>query len=349
MADQDAPSAPAGGTRRAPTIYDVANAAGVSHQTVSRLLKGEGIRPANRERIVQALDELGYRPNMAARSLATSRSRRIVAFVQDMSLFGPGAVLQGATTEARRAGYILDVVTLDVTDRGAIEDAIADVNGQDIAGILALALTDEMGAAFAAAHFRVPVFIDTAVGYDVGARAAVQNVRGIDMIIDHLVGQGHRDFFFISGPRGWWVARHRQSAYDAAIKRHGVHSHGTVAGDWTAASGYAGARQAMRTHGVTALVCANDHMAMGAILALSEAGISIPDDLSVTGFDDVPESSFLRPPLTTVRLDLAAQGRGAFRELLAVIDGEPEQPERIAVELLVRESTASAQRETSGH
>ncbi|GAA1276626.1 LacI family transcriptional regulator [Planotetraspora silvatica] len=340
-AEQGASMARAG-DGRSPTIYDVAKVAGVSHQTVSRLLKGEGVRPKNRERVLQALEELGYRPNLAARWLATNKSHRVAVLTQEIGQVGPGRILQGVGAEARQAGYLLDIITLDVSDRSAIDEAIGQVNGEDIAGILALASTDEMIAAFAHAEFRVPAFIGAEEDDALGEHPAQRNARGLDQVVDHLVGLGHRRFFQIAGPRTWVAARNRELAYERSLSRYGIASLGTAYGDWSAASGYEAARKIPSELGITAVVAGNDQMALGAILALSSSGLDIPGDVSVTGFDDIPEAAYLCPPLTTVRLDFEEQGRDAFRRLVTQLEGRSSAPGIMTAELVERASSGPA-------
>ena len=157
---ESAYGADARGSSRAATIYDVARRAGVSHQTVSRLLGGfEGIRPQTRAKVESALRELDYRPNFAARSLTMGRSHRIGALTHEIDKIGPSRVIQGAAATARRAGYVLDIVTLDMADEIAIAKSLDLVRQQDLAGVLVLGSTDEMVSAFRKSRFRVPVHL----------------------------------------------------------------------------------------------------------------------------------------------------------------------------------------------
>jgi LacI family transcriptional regulator len=144
---------------------------------------------------------------------------------------------------------------------------------------------------------------------------------GVEIMIDHLVELGHAKFFHIAGPPGWLAARGRSNAYESGLASHGLKSMGTAAGDWSAASGFEAAMRMPLDVGITAVVAANDQTALGAISALENRGVSIPRDMSVVGFDDIPESKFFRPPLTTVRFEFAEQGRIAIDRLLARIDG----------------------------
>jgi DNA-binding LacI/PurR family transcriptional regulator len=327
---------------RLATIYDVARAAGVSHQTVSRLLKGgSGIRPANRARIELAIEELGYRPNLAARSLATNRSRRIGALVYEMTELGPSKIIQGAADAAREAGYLLDIVSLDPRDHGAIDDAVGLLANQQLAGILASAPTEEIKQVIARSTFGVPVYVDTEEDDLTPGHEPSLNGHGLRLLVDHLVELGHRDFFHISGPPGWLSAGNRRSAFERALADHGLTSIGIIPGDWSAASGYDAALRIPLDRGVTALVAGNDQMALGALRGLAERGVRVPEELSVVGFDDLPESPFFQPSLTTVRLDFELQGRLAILRLLALIGDADALPAAVPVlpELKVRQSS----------
>jgi DNA-binding LacI/PurR family transcriptional regulator len=325
------------------TIYDVAKLAGVSHQTVSRLLQGyDGIRPATRERVESALKQLDYRPNLAARSLATSRSHRIGALVYELLEVGPSKTIQGASDAARHAGYLLDIVTLDPTDENAVDQAFAVMRQQDLAGILAFAPMDLLADRIQHADFSVPLLLETEVDEGAAATHTSLSDAGMDQVVDYLVSIGHKDFFHISGPLEWWASRNRAVAYEAALARHGIESRGSFAGNWSSASGYRIGLTLPLERGVTALVAANDQMALGLVRALSERGAVVPDDISVTGFDDVPESEYFLPPLSTVRVDYEQQGRNLMNRFLARIGGahtSPDEPQK-PPELVVRASTA---------
>lgn len=311
--------APAPAASRRATIYDVARRAGVSHATVTRMLRGfEGIRPETRERVQKALEELDYRPNLTARSLITGRSHRVGAVMHEIDQVGPSRIVQGAAAAARRTGYVLDIVTVDTSDPGAIDESLALMTQNDLAGVIVLASTDEMNRAYQQAQFRVPVELsfdeENAEGLDSPMDLAV------DGLVAHLASLGHRRIFHISGPRTWAAARNREGYFRAAAARHRITWAGAIEGDWSSASGHAAVQHL--PDGVTAIAAANDQMALGALRGLEERGIRVPDDVSVTGVDDIPEAAFLRPPLSTIRLDFLAQGEGVFMRLLRRIDPE---------------------------
>jgi LacI family transcriptional regulator len=192
------------------------------------------------------------------------------------------------------------------------------------------------------AGFAVPVLMETDVDQSAAALHTSVSDSGMQQLVDHLVALGHRELFHLSGPLEWWASRNRAAAFDAALQKHGLVSAGSVEGNWSSASGYRAGVELPLDRGITAVVAANDQMALGLLRALAERGVSVPGDLSVTGFDDTPESAFYQPPLSTVRVDYERQGRMLMNRLLASINDdhavEDEAPD--APLLVLRESTA---------
>ena len=327
---------------RPATIYDVAQAAGVSHQTVSRFLKGfAGIRPETRVRVERALDELGYRPNLTARSLKSGRSHRIGALTHEVSHVGPSRIAQGASVAARGAGYVLDLVSLDVEDPSAIEESLELMAQLDLAGVLALSSTDDMTRAFEATRFRVPALIAVASDAD-GGRTDPAAVH-LHELVGHLGDLGHRRLVHIAGPAEWPASRLRMRAYEDAVRDLGLTSVGVLPGDWSARSGYDAIMALPQLPKATAYVAANDQTALGVMLALKERGLRIPDDISVVGIDDVADAAFFDPPLTTLHLEFEAQGRASVLALIARIEGADGAPSELASpRLVVRRSSGLA-------
>ncbi|HEX4400183.1 MAG TPA: LacI family DNA-binding transcriptional regulator [Galbitalea sp.] len=325
---------------RPSTIYDVARLAGVSHQTVSRLVKGaSNVNPELRARIEKALSELDYHPNQAARTLTTRKSRVIGAIVHDISEIGPSLIIQGASERAREAGYFLEIVTVASQDPVGTESSIDLLKGREFAGIIAVSPSDEVAAPINPGRLLLPVHIAHAADDDDEQSI---NQLGMTMLIDHLAGLGHERFFLISGPRETLSARNRAAAYAATLEHRGLISTGIGVGDWSARSGY-GVIADLGSIDFTAMVAANDQMALGAIASLNDKGLAVPSDVSVVGFDDIAEAEFFRPPLTTIAQNTKQQGRIAVDTLLRQIDPTVSLPPlaRVRPELKVRESTAS--------
>jgi DNA-binding LacI/PurR family transcriptional regulator len=328
-------------TRKSATIYDIADAAGVSHQSVSRYMRGLDMRPTTKAKIAKALEGLNYRPNLSARALITGRSHRIGALTHELDQFGPSLIIQGATAAAREAGYLLDVVSLDMGDVAELTQALDQLLQYDLAGVLAFASTDSVRTVFEQTDFGVPVLIASeAEDVDPAELAAG---HGIGELVAHLVGLGHRRILHIAGPATWSAARNRQRAFEAALATHGLTPAGILHGDWSARSGSEAVAALADDALPTAVVAANDQMALGAIHAFTRRGLRIPDDISVTGVDDTPEAAFYTPALTTIRMDFRSQGRDALSELRAQIEESgPLARTMPAPELIVRESTGAA-------
>ena len=335
---------------RAPTIYDVAREAGVSHQTVSRFLKGERVKAITRLRVESAITDLDYRPNSVARALATSRSYRIGALVYELQELGPSQIAQGAADQAREAGYLLDIVALDPEDDEAIAHAIALLDEQHLAGILALAPTRRLLNALQTADYRVPLVIDTEPEYTGTTDTESLNTIGTRLALQHLIDLGHERIFYLSGPHEWISAANRLATYRRMLGEHGLTPFEPIEGDWTAASGYSAALRMPRDKGITAVLVANDQMALGALRAFSELQLRVPEDMSVVGFDDIPESEYTIPPLTTVRLEFAEQGRASVERLVAMIESKPApSPTGSSTVRLVARASTGTPRPASSH
>ena len=225
---------------------------------------------------------------------------------------------------------MLDIVSLDARNPRAIEESLELITQHDLAGVLALASTDEMTDAFETTEFRVPAYVAVeADGATDDPRSRLSRI-GLPTLIDHLADLGHRRFVHIAGPANWSASRNRLRAYEAAVAEHGLRSVAVLHGDWSARSGYHAVADLAELPDATAFIAANDQMALGAMLALKERGRRIPEDVSVVGIDDIPEAEYFDPPLTTLRNDFESQGRAAVYELLARIEAHRRPPGRRA-------------------
>ncbi|WP_242652922.1 LacI family DNA-binding transcriptional regulator [Intrasporangium flavum] len=327
---------------RAPVMQDVARLAGVSHQTVSRVINGAtSIRPETRERVLQAIERLGYRPNTAARALVSGRSATIGIIATASTLFGPTSVHRTVNVAAREAGFFASSVSLSEMTREGFDAAVDHLDRLAVEGIVVIAGHDEALEVARSRSAHTPFVIVEGDLTRARRTVGVDNVAGARLATRHLLDLGHTEIAHITGPLDWAEARARSEGWRAEMVSAGLRPMEPVAGDWSAGSGYRAGLHLAADEAVTAVFAANDQMAIGALRALHEAGRRVPEDVSVVGFDDVPEAEYVIPPLTTVRQDFEQIGREAIAMLTQVISGDTDQePSLIDPELIVRASTA---------
>lgn len=331
----------AGRPVRPPVMADVARLAGVSHQTVSRVINGaSSIRPETRDRVLEAISRLGYRPNTAARALVTRRSATIGVISTEAGLWGPSSVQRTIEQAARETGYFVSSVNLGEVTRAGLSAAVDHLLGQSVEGIIMVVAHDEALEVVRAQEARVPYVVVEGDLSSSASAVGVDQVRGARLATRHLLDLGHTEVVHVTGPLNWAEARARVDGWQREMRAAGLRPDEPVPGDWTAATGYAAGQRIAERDDVTAVFAANDSMALGLLRAFAEAGRSVPGDLSVVGFDDIPEAAYLLPPLTTVHQDFAAVGRRAIDVLHAAITGVPEDlPRLVEPELVVRSST----------
>jgi DNA-binding LacI/PurR family transcriptional regulator len=332
--------------QRTPVMADVARLAGVSHQTVSRVLNAHpNVTPATRGRVEQAIRQLGYRRNTAARALVTRRSRTLGVVSSGTGHYGPANTLTGIARAAREADHFVSFVDLDQVDQVSMQAALDHLRGSGVDGIVVLSPTRAALEAVSGLSADVPVVVVDGQSTQRNARVAIDQVHGGRQATAHLLGLGHRTVHHVHGPEGWLEAEARADGWRAELRAAGAVVPPCLAGDWTAASGYDAGRRLAADPEVTAVFAANDQMALGVLLALHEAGRRVPEQVSVVGFDDIPEAGYLMPPLTTVRQDFEELGRRCLGQLRALLGDSPPPPDTlIAPELVVRRSTAGAPR-----
>ncbi|KTS02858.1 MULTISPECIES: LacI family DNA-binding transcriptional regulator [Microbacterium] len=316
-----------GGVRRI-GMRDVADAAGVSTQTVSRVLNDyPGIRDATRERVLAAVAALDYRVNNAARALGTSLTRTVGVVASDAVLHGPSAGIAALERAARARGRWISTAYTDSDDPADIDAAVRHLLDQGVDGIVLVA-----------AHGATPL-----EGYDVPlvplyGESGIRQRDAAALVVDHLADLGHRRIVEVAGPADWREASARTAGVADAVARRGLTLVDRVEGDWSAASGsaLADAVAGRIADGATAVAVANDQMALGLTAGLAARGLRVPADVSVTGFDDNPDAGFYSPPLTTVRLDVEGE---AAEAVARVLGDEPTAPARPV--LVPRASTAA--------
>lgn len=325
-------------------MSDVAAVAGVSHQTVSRVLNGHpSVRPETRQRVLDAIAQLGYRRNTAARALVTRRTGAIGVVTSGSALFGPTSTLIAVERAARDAGLFVSMATLARWEAEGMHELLEHFMSQGVEAMVVIAAHDE--AIEAVRSFDAPVPVVMVGPKDLpGGRlhsVAVDQYAGARTAVRHLLDLGHRQVLHLAGPVDWLDARSRVQGWRDELEAAGIVPGEPVAGDWSADRGYDVGRCLVAQDDLpTAVFAANDQLALGLLRAFAEAGVRVPEQVSVVGFDDVDGSANFYPPLTTVRQEFGALGRRCMELLLAAMAGDPTEPDLIVPDLVVRTSTA---------
>jgi len=322
----------------------VARLARVSQKTVSRVFNNEPtVSEETRQRVLAAAAQLGYRPNGAARALLTGRTRRIGVVSLGTAHFGPASLLVALERAARTTSYSLSIANTFEDDPAGLQSAANSLLTQ---GVDAIILSEPIDCG-EPLKVDVPVLtLGTAPEVHaptVLSMPAAEGGEAASAVTGYLLGLGHRTVHHIAGPQRWWAARSRRCNWQQTLEAAGAPVPEPLAGDWTPESGYLIGKRLAEDPAVTAVFAANDEMAIGAIHALREAGRSVPLDVSVAGFDDIPVAAHALPPLTTVSSDnseLAAAGLRYLVGYLANSEHPPVQPPPHAHQLVIRLSTA---------
>ena len=322
-------------------IYDVARLAQVSHQTVSRVINDSPvIRPETKSRVISAMQSLDYRPNQAARALASARSKMLGILASDTGFSGPASMVHEMEAAARDHGYFTVVCGIDPSDPSSVKDAIAHLRRLGIEGVAIVTPHAEVVEQVRANLVGVAVVtLDSMYRLDELA-VSVDNLAGGVAATQHLIDLGHRKILHISGPKNWFESGTRAEGYKSTMLAVGLEPR-IVEGDWSIATGFAlGTQIDFQAEQITAVFAANDRMALGLLHACRVRGISVPEQLSIVGFDDIEETAYSWPPLTTMRQDFKTLGQRAMQLLLQELDGNiTTKTDRLVPELVVREST----------
>ncbi|MGN6741930.1 MAG: LacI family DNA-binding transcriptional regulator, partial [Amnibacterium sp.] len=273
-----------------PNIFDVAAAAGVSHQTVSRVLKGDPtVRPQTRERIEEAVARLGYRPNAAARALASRRTRTLGLITVGLPLYGPSSTTHGFNHAARAAGWDVSIAALEQTAAPEVRHAVDALLGQDVQALVLVAPPPVVADALAALPLEVPLVTTAPSGIPGALAVGIDHAAAAALAVGHLADLGHQEVLHVAGPADWIEARERERGWREECARRGVRAPEVLRGDWTAGGGAAIGRALAAGGAPSAIFSANDQTALGLLSAFAEAGIRVPEEVSVVGFDDIPE------------------------------------------------------------
>lgn len=328
---------------REPAMTDVALLAGVSHQTVSRVINGHpNVAEPTRLRVLAAIQELGYRPNRAARMLATGSSRVIGVVSLWSTLYGPAATLAALAESAMARDFVVNVESVRTLERGPVTEAIGRHLDQRVAGLVVIAPADAASEALDVVPDDMPLVCIDGDPDRPNELVMVDQAAGAHAATRHLLAAGHKTVWHVAGPDNWFDARGRLTGWRSALQDAGAEIPPVMPADWSAESGYRAGLLLARMDEVTAIFAANDHLALGLLRALSEHGRSVPGDVSLVGFDDVPESAYFIPPLTTVRPDFEAVASASLGLLLAQIEAGTRRGERrvVAPTLVARNSVA---------
>ncbi len=325
--------------RRRPNIYDVAAAAGVSHMTASRVLNGaSSIRESTRERVLDAMRELGYLPNSAARSLATDRTMRIGAIVDTPNEHGPGSTVAALEKAARKYGYAILPYSYhsDADDQARV--GVLELLRHGVDAICVVGPRLSTPPVMSGMGIDVPVMV---IGDSDDPRhltADFDQYRGAADAVAHLLSLGHRRILHLAGPLDSGAGAVRHAAWERAMTNAGIEPLPCAVGDWSSRSGYAVGADREVVGGATAIFVANDKMALGVIHGLVSRGLRVPADVSVVGFDDMDGAEHFAPPLTTVASDFDVLGDAAMSALVRAIRGEPVSSVIVPLALVVRAS-----------
>lgn len=331
---------------RKPSINDVARIAGVSYQTVSRVINSApDVSPATRARIQQIIADVGYHRNRAAAALVTNRSTSIGIVTDGSPRFGPVGTLLSLESVIRERGYTATVVAVNEPYDESVQEAFDTLDELGVDGIIIIAPRLSMASAVVAASVRVPVemiaagasgtsnIVTYSENQELGARMATQ----------HLIDLGHTDIAHIAGSMEWFDARVRKRGWESALRDAGLAPGLCVEGDWSPKWAYeTGLRLIEEGRVPRAIFAVSDHTALGLIRAFAENGVRVPEDVSIVGFDDVEGSDYFLPPLTTVRQDFPALARATIDVLLSAVEGHAAHRAPSAPTLVVRNSAIRA-------
>jgi DNA-binding LacI/PurR family transcriptional regulator len=333
------------------TIKNVAQHAGVSYQTVSRVINDHpSVSPATRARVQEAIRELDFHPSSAAQLLAAKRSGVIGVVTYGLMHFGPAKMLASLDEAARELGYTVSNVNIGAFTPNEIGRAIQQLRRQKVEGIMVFAPTLEVSPAqIEALAGDVPLVITDTEPSPGRYVTNMDHFTGTRNAAQHLLALGHCRIGFINGPLNWYASMMRRQGWLSAINQAGLEPAAEFEGDWNARSGHKATNEFLeRSLGITAILAANDQMALGALHALHQHNLELPRDMSVIGYDDIPEAEFFEPALTTVRHDFGQIAQKALEQLMSRIDGRDKTNELVVIvpSLIVRGSTGPARGET---
>lgn len=329
--------------RATASMADVARLAGVSSQTVSRVSNGyAGVNEETRQQVLAAMKELGYRPNSAARALKRGEFRTIGVITFTLSTTGNMRTLDAIATSAAAEGYAVTLLPVAVPTQDEVRGAFSRLEELAVDAVIVIMEVHLLDAATVTLPPHVQVVV---VDSDAGSNYTVVDTDqwgGTRAAVQHLLDLGHLTVWHLAGPADSFAAQRRADAWRGALTDAGRPVPPLVRGDWSAESGYRAGLELAAREECTAVFAANDQMALGLLRALHERGRRVPEDVSVIGFDDIPEAASFLPPLTTLHQDFAEVGRLCVQAVLRKMrrDGPQRGTTLVPTRLVLRESTA---------
>lgn len=338
------PKSTASGPRNA-SLEDVAQLAGVSAQTVSRVSnKRHNVSEETRTKVLRAMRELNYRPNSAARALKYGRFKTIGVILFDMSNYGNTRTLDSIALAASSAGYSLTLFPIREPTYAGLARAFEQLNEAVVDGIILIADVRLVDRTEFDAPAEVPIVLANTVASKSYAVVDTDQAQGAREATQHLLNMGHETVWLIDGPETSFSANSRKEVWRETLIAAGATVHEPYAGDWSANSGYQAGKEIAKDPNVTAVFALNDQMALGAMRAFHEHGLRIPEDISIVGFDDIEEAHSFWPPLTTVRQNFTGVGAACMRIILGEIEAQKNFKGKTMIlpELVVRGSSGPA-------
>jgi DNA-binding LacI/PurR family transcriptional regulator len=329
---------------RPPSMIDVAKHAGVSHQTVSRVVNNDrNVTEKTRSKVLNSIEALGYRPNSAARALVTGVTSSIGIIGYNTKLYGPASTMHALQSKARDMGYDAHVISLETLTQDSIIDAI---NEHSLSGVKGVIINVPYIQEFSISEINginIPkVFVEGPTENNLHS-VNIDQVLGSQRAVQFLIENGHKKIAHISGPRNWFETEQRVMGWESTLAKNELQASVLFEGDWSPQSGYNAACEIIKEGSSTAIFCANDQMAFGVYKAAYESKLEIGRDISIVGFDGLPESEFFIPGLTTISQDFDEMGRASLNMLHNMFSKNMIQKNNILIKpkLVVRESVGS--------
>jgi LacI family transcriptional regulator len=335
------------------TIKQVASAAGVSTQTVSRVINERpDVSPETRKRVQHVIENLGYQPSALARSLISQRSYTLGVVTAGLKYIGPARTLSGITGAAEEFGYSLLLKEQSRFNANDVAPIFQELISRHVDGIIWAVPQVGENRNWVNKHLpglTLPIVYLTMEPQENISVVSTNNYLGGHLAMSHLLEQGYRQIGHISGPLDWWEARQRMAAWKDALREAGLEIRDTswVEGNWSSASGAQAVEKLFEQYPeMDSIFVANDQMALSVLQAACQKKLQVPEDIGVVGFDNIAESAFFTPPLTTIQIDQYSVGKVAVEEMVKIIEAgwqeqEPTEPKSIMLTptLVVRQSS----------